>query len=212
MQSSSRDFREEFTRSELDRLIERFICLYTREPAEEWKHSTDEMMAVLQEAQEANRLRGEVERLRADCERKNRKGIEDIMAVADANKEVDRLRTPFDLDLEANQAALAVYEGDLLGLCNSTLFGGKVSERVCAALWERQERLRSKAEKYDKLVEVASSMPSIQTDPSPSHWAGDYERLRKKAELADECYAALKRNKRNNQSEVDWLRRYEEVT
>jgi len=60
---SKRDFREEFTRTELDRLIGRFICLYTREPAEEWKHSTDEMMAVLQEAQEANRLRAENERL-----------------------------------------------------------------------------------------------------------------------------------------------------
>lgn len=70
---SKRDFREDFTRTEIDRLIERFICLYTREPAEEWKHSTDEMMAVLQEAQEANRLRSEVERLRSNIDSANQR-------------------------------------------------------------------------------------------------------------------------------------------
>lgn len=60
---STRDYRREFTQEQLDRLIDRFFCLYTREPAEEWNHSSEEMLAVIQQAKSAMRMKQENDRL-----------------------------------------------------------------------------------------------------------------------------------------------------
>ena len=97
---SVRDFRNEFTQAELSRLIERFYCLYTREPAEEWNHSSAEMLAVLQEAQSAAALKSSNARLLADnaelrsmIPKFSDRNAEALRQQRDAaNKEVERLR------------------------------------------------------------------------------------------------------------------------
>lgn len=60
---STRDYRAEFTETELERLIDRFFCLYTREPAEEWHHKSEEMLAVIQQAKHAMQLKQQNDRL-----------------------------------------------------------------------------------------------------------------------------------------------------